>query len=99
MGGACSEAPPILITTTGGDDNDARTPGDSSDGDTTEHGPPELDAGVAAASLPMPETGAACADTVMMLHAIAASADNARRFIADPSMKPTLVQSGSSPAV
>ena len=46
MGGACSEAPPILITTTGGGDNDARTPGDSSDGGTTEHGPPDSTPGM-----------------------------------------------------
>ena len=52
--------------------------------------------GDAAASLPTPEIGAACADRVIALHAKAASAANARRFIADPSMKPTLVQSGST---
>jgi hypothetical protein len=59
----------------------------------------KLDAWDVAASLLTPDTGAACADTVIALQAKAASAANAIRFIADPSMNPTLAQPGSNLSV
>jgi hypothetical protein len=63
--GDARERRPFLIITKTGGGYDARTPGDSSDDGTTERGRPRPDSGDAAASLPTPEIGAACADKVI----------------------------------